>query len=251
MNKPRIIPVLDLLKGVTVQAVAGRRDQYRPVRSCLTDSMDPSVVLRRLNDVCRSGTAYIADLDAITGAEPNRCTLAELSRLDLRLMVDSGVRSPADVEELLDLGVAQVIVGLESLPGPDTARALVADFSSDVLVLSLDLKSGVPLTDHPPWSVQTPREMLDELADIGFRQWILLDLAAVGTAQGVPTLDLCRWWRERRPDDDIITGGGLRSASDLPPLQAAGASGFLLASALHRGSITRSDVEDWHAGRIT
>lgn len=249
MSEPRLIPVLDLLNGVTVQAIAGRRDEYRPVRSTLTESVDPSVVLNQLNNVCRSGTAYIADLDAITGSKPNRCTLAELSRLDLTLMVDAGVRSSADVEELLDLGVAQVIVGLESLPGPDTARALVAEFSGDSLVLSLDLKSGVPLSGHAPWSALSPRAVLDELAEIGFCRWILLDLSAVGMAQGVPTVDLCREWREQRPHDDIITGGGIRNVSDLSPLQAAGASGLLVASALHRGTITRADIVDWQAGR--
>ena len=60
-----IIPVLDLLNGITVQAVGGRRDEYRPLSSQLTDSVDPSIVLPALEAVCRSGMAYIADLDSI------------------------------------------------------------------------------------------------------------------------------------------------------------------------------------------
>ena len=117
----RIIPVLDLLNGVTVQAVAGRRNDYRPVRSCLTDSVDPSLVIKSLNEVCGSETAYVADLDAILNREPNRCTLAELSRMNLNLLVDAGIRSCEDVQDLLDLGIENVVVDGVVVPVLDAA----------------------------------------------------------------------------------------------------------------------------------
>lgn len=245
MNEPRIIPVLDLLNGITVQAVGGRRDEYRPVRSCLTESVDPSVVLRRLHDVSRADVAYIADLDAIMGRELNRCTLAELSRMEPDLMVDAGVRTPSQVEDLLNLGVFRVIVGLESLPGPDVARELTAAFPAESLVLSLDLKSGEPLAEFAPWASLSPLAVLQELAEIGFRNWIVLDLTSVGMSEGVPTEELCRLWRAQRPEDDIITGGGIRTLADLHGLSAAGVNGVLIASALHRGTISEKECHDW------
>ncbi len=238
----RIIPVLDLLNGVTVQAVAGRREEYQPVRSQLTDSVDPVVVLRCLNEVCRSGTAYVADLDAILRREPNRRTLAELSRMKVNLMVDAGVQTCEDVQTLLDAGLQQVIVGLESLAGPDTARDMVATFEADSLILSLDLKSGVPMARYQPWTEMTPLAVLEELAGIGFRRWIILDLTTVGTAQGVPTEQLCRQWRVVRPTDEIMTGGGVRNVSDLQRLEAAGVDGVLIASALHNRTLELSEL---------
>lgn len=238
----RIIPVLDLLNGITVQAVAGHRDQYRPVRSQLTGSVDPSVVLKHLDEVCDSGTAYIADLDAILRRQINRCTLAELSRMDISLMVDAGIQSPADVEDLLDLGINEVVIGLESLPGPEVARELIATFPTESLILSLDMKSGTLLADYQPWSEQAPMAVLEQLSEIGFRRWILLDLSSVGTGQGVSTVSLCRQLRSIRPDDEIITGGGIRSAADLTPLSEAGLDGVLVASALHNGAIGPSDL---------
>ncbi len=244
MSDVRIIPVLDLLNGITVQAVAGRRAEYRPVRS-LTDSVDPSVVLRCLDDVCCSGTAYVADLDAIQGRDVNRCTLAELSQLVPELMVDAGVRSVADAESLLGLGIPRVVIGLESLPGPEVARELTAAFPSDSLVLSLDLKSGAPLTEYEPWSVLAPDALQRELSDIGFRRWIVLDLATVGTAQGVPTQNLCSQLRRHCPQDDIVTGGGIREIADLQPLSHAGVNGVLMASALHSGAIGARECSEW------
>lgn len=240
----QIIPVVDLLNGVTVQAVAGRRNEYRPVRSRLTDSVDPSVVLKCLDDVCQSGIAYIADLDAILKREPNRCTLAELARTELNLMVDAGVQSSDDVQDLFDLGLEQAVIGLESLASREAARDLVATFGVDSLIMSFDLKSGMPLACYEPWSHMSPMEVLQELIEIGFRRWIVLDLAAVGTAQGVPTENLCKQLRVLRPTDEIITGGGVRDHTDLRALEEAGVDGVLIASALHNGEIARLQLDD-------
>lgn len=241
----RIIPVLDLLNGVTVQAVAGRRDEYRPIRSCLTESVEPSVVVQHLDDVCKSGTAYIADLDAILHQTPNRCILAELSRKHLNLMVDSGIQSSDDVRSLLDLGIEHVVIGLESLPDVDTARELIQTFGADSLILSLDLKSGVPMAKHDGWNQTSPLRILDELIEIGFRRWIVLDLSAVGTSQGVPTAVLCEKLRQLRPDDEIITGGGVRTVADLDELKTIGVDGVLVASALHTGAVSAEDLAEW------
>jgi len=243
MNELKTIPVVDILNGVAVQAIGGQRDHYRPIRSQLTDSVDPSIVLARMSDVCQSDTAYIADLDAILREQPNRCTLAELSRMPLNLMVDVGVRSCEDVQMLLDLGFSQAIIALESLPGPTVAKELLQTFDPQSLILSLDMKASLPMSCWEPWAELPPLELLMDLAAIGFRRWILLDLSAVGTHTGVPTTELCRSWRTHRPQDEIITGGGIRSITDLSPLEQAGVNGVLIASALHNGAITQATDE--------
>ena len=249
VNDFQIIPVLDLLNGVTVQAVAGRRDEYRPIRSCLTDSVDPPVVLRRLDEVCRSETAYIADLDAILHREPNRCTLAELSRINSNLMVDAGIQSCEDVQDLLDLGIENIVVGLESLPGVETAHELMNAFGAASLVLSLDLKSGIPLAREQAWAGASPTAVLEDLIKVGFRRWIILDLSAVGAAMGVSTGKLCSGLRDLRPDDEIITGGGIRGVADLDELETIGIDGVLIASALHTGAVSDQDILKWRHTR--
>jgi len=237
-----IIPVVDLLNGISVHAVAGRRNEYRPLRSQLVDSVDPSLVLPALEAVCRSGIAYIADLDAILRRELNRCTLTELTQQDIRLMVDAGVRSCRDAEELFALGINDVIVGLESLPDPQTAADLLSQFGPQSLILSIDLRNGRPLATHPAWQNVAPHDLLAELTELEFQRWIVLDLAAVGVSAGVPTRELCRQLRALRPHDEVITGGGIRGTDDLHQLQQSGIDGALIASALHNGLITAQDV---------
>src|SRR5258708_15280562 len=62
----RIIPVLDVMNGLAVRAVGGRRSEYRPLVSRLCASAEPLKVAHAFR---RLGHAelYLADLDAIGG----------------------------------------------------------------------------------------------------------------------------------------------------------------------------------------
>ena len=76
----------------------------------------------------------------------------------------------------------------------------------------------------------------------GIRELIVLDLAAVGTGLGIPTLQLCQDIRRLSPDVRIISGGGVDSASCVAGAARAGLDGLLIASALHDGRLTSDDL---------
>ena len=63
----RIIPVLDMLNGIVVRGVGGRRSEYQPIVSRLTSSTDPVEVARVLVYAFQPAEMYVADLDAIAG----------------------------------------------------------------------------------------------------------------------------------------------------------------------------------------
>ena len=65
------IPVLDVLNGVIVRGVGGRRNEYRPVESVLTPSARPLDVARAFRDRLSLTTLYLADLDGILRQRPN------------------------------------------------------------------------------------------------------------------------------------------------------------------------------------
>src|SRR5205085_7017870 len=72
----------------------------------------------------------------------------------------------------------------------------------------------------------------------GAKALIVLDLARVGTGTGTGTEVLLRAIRDEFPDVDLIAGGGARSWEDVERLGEAGATGVLVASALHDGTLT-------------
>ena len=62
----------------------------------------------------------------------------------------------------------------------------------------------------------------------------MLDLARVGSGEG-PDVALIAELHGAFPDLELLAGGGVRSVDDLRALDAAGAAGALVATALHRG----------------
>ena len=78
--------------------------------------------------------------------------------------------------------------------------------------------------------------------DCGYQNVIVLDLSAVGMQSGTPTLELCRQLRSQLEHGTIMTGGGVSSLADLQAALKSGIDGVLVASALHDGQMTESDV---------
>ena len=176
---------------------------------------------------------YVADLDAIMHGRAGDALYRRLNEDGFRLLVDAGVRDVEQALRVLETGVERVIVGLESCPSPESLRAIIDAVPAERVVFSVDLKGGVPLGSEE-WG-SDPERIVAWAIECGVRQLIVLDLAGVGVAAGVPTIPLCQRLRAvHGPEIEIITGGGVRNADDLRLLEQAGVDGVLLASVLHR-----------------
>lgn len=229
----RLIPVLDILNRVVVRGVAGNRDLYRPMVSCLCESVEPLEMARAIRQRFGFTELYIADLDAIMHGPVGHSVYRKLTDDGFRLLVDAGVRDAGQARRVLDTGVERVIVGLESCSSPDSLRAIIDVVPAERVLFSVDLKGGVPLGSSA-WGGD-PDRIVESAVSCGVRQLIVLDLAGVGAEAGVPTIPLCQRIRVAHgPEIEIITGGGVRNADDLRVLEAAGIDGVLVASVLHR-----------------
>ena len=144
----RLIPVLDVLNGVVVRGVGGRRSEYRPVVSRLTSSTDPVEVARVLVRTFHPTEVYLADLDAIAGAPPAVTVYRAIRELGPCLWVDAGVLDGGGAERVAAAD-CDVVAGLETVPGPAALREVVTAVGADRVVFSLDLRDGVPLREWP------------------------------------------------------------------------------------------------------
>jgi phosphoribosylformimino-5-aminoimidazole carboxamide ribotide isomerase len=236
----RVIPVIDLKGAAAVHAVRGERERYRPLRSELVTGCDPVAVARAVRDKLGLAELYVADLDAIAGRRAHRETIAALAR-EVRVMVDAGVTEVAQVGRLLELGVARVVIGTETLANERALARLRAALPDAPLVLSLDLRAGRVLSAEPALQRLSASEALARLGRAGVREAIALDLARVGSGAG-PDVALARELSARFPDVELLSGGGVRDLADLHALAEAGVAGALLATALHSGAIGRDDL---------
>ena len=233
----RIIPVMDLKGGHVVHAVGGRRDEYRPIRSPLVDSSCAVIVARTFRDRLNLYELYVADLDAIAGAEPAWGVYRTLAGMDLGLMVDAGVRDVTTAQAVQAAGVSGVVVGLETVGGPRLLREIAERIGRDAVWFSLDLKGGRPLGDVANWRDPSAEGIAAEVIAMGICRLIVLDLARVGERGGTGTEELCRRLLDAEPNLQLVAGGGVRDAMDLSRLEAAGVSGALVATAIHDGRL--------------
>ncbi|MDA1052141.1 MAG: HisA/HisF-related TIM barrel protein [Planctomycetota bacterium] len=243
----QIIPVIDLKDGVVVRGVAGRRELYRPVESVLGCDATPNSVADAFVSRLGFQSVYVADLDAIAGAEPNWAAYQAITSTGLRPMVDAGTncveRTSGFVDDSADGGwCGGVVVGLESLRSERDLLALCAAIGPERAVFSLDLRNGKPLTEISTWNEAEPIELVDAAVSAGFGRLIVLDLASVGVGQGVSVRTLCASIRSRHPQLEMISGGGVRDQRDLAELAAAGCDAALVASALHDGRLSKQDL---------
>jgi phosphoribosylformimino-5-aminoimidazole carboxamide ribotide isomerase len=232
----RVVPVIDLKAGMAVHAVRGERERYRPVHSFIAaDDGDPLSLARAFRSELGLDELYVADLDAITGEGEHSAVVAALAQ-EARVMIDAGVSEPERARGLLDLGAHRVIVGTETLTGPDALDRLLTDLPDGAVVLSVDLRDGRLLSADPQLAGLPALEAVTRLYRDGLREAIVLDLARVGSGAGLD-VGLIADLHAAFPELALLAGGGVRDAGDLHALRDAGAAGALVATALHSGVI--------------
>ncbi len=244
----KIIPVIDVMGGVVVRAIGGRRTQYRPIQSRLTSATDLRSVSASLLPFATERMLYIADLDAITGTGNHFQSIHDVAdEFDCQLLVDCGVRTVADFDRLPHHLRIHPVLGSETLEDPEVA-GMGQDYEGRC-VFSVDLMNGDLLGNWEQWheyNVTQPRAV----AQMAYAGWclsgagavILLDLASVGERNGPGAEQYCAEVRERLPKHvKLIVGGGVRNWDDIGRLENLGADGVLVASALHDGSLLETD----------
>jgi phosphoribosylformimino-5-aminoimidazole carboxamide ribotide isomerase len=228
----RIVPVLDLKGGVVVHARRGRRADYAPLRSPLVEGSEPVAVARVLCGVCGTKTLYVADLDALAGVPVNEAILTALASV-ADAWVDAGAITAERAAALRRAGVARNVVGTESL-GPGSLSK--AGRSRPPRVLSVDLRDGRLISRDPELAGRSPAAAAPLARALDVRELLVIDLARVGSGDG-PPLDAVAELAAALPGVAVYAGGGVRDDGDLRALESAGATGALVATALHEGRL--------------
>ena len=229
----RIIPVLDLKDDVVVRAEQGRRDRYKPIVTPLSASADPVDIAHGLRSLHPFPVFYIADLDAIAGGAANRAALLRLKAMPdaPELWVDAGVANAETLTAALgEAGICPVL-GSESQHGD----GLLGRFRDHPrLILSLDFFAD---------GFRGPASFLDR-PELWPQQVIVMTLAKVGSGAG-PDVARLKEVIAKAGDRSVIAAGGVRNEGDIRALIALGAKGALVATSLHDGTLTPSQLKNY------
>jgi len=237
----KIIPVLDILDGAAVHAVRGQRKQYKPLESRLCASPCPLDVAGAFKKLGFT-ELYVADLDAILGKDQRLLPVKQIARKSkTRLMVDAGISDLKRAEDALKSGASKLVIGTETLSSAEFVRDALCSFGRDRVIVSLDLMNSKMLGSFSK-GLSSAIAVLRDFIGMGLTQVIVLDLARVGSGQGV-NIDFLKQLVGKQ-NLDVFVGGGVRNITDLVELGELGVQGVLLATALHSGAVTMEDLKN-------
>ena len=226
------IPAVDLLDGRVVRL---HRGDYRRVSAFDVDPVQAAARFRRQG----AEWLHVIDLSAArSGVRPaaHARLLAALCRESgLRLQVGGGVRTRADVEWLLELGVARVLVGTLAVREPGAVGELAT--SSGRLAVACDVRGGSVRVAGWLEDTGVPAErFLERLVAAGVADALVTAIDRDGTGAG-PDTGLIGRLRELVPGV-LLAAGGIGCAADVAAAAAAGADAVVIGRALYDGSLT-------------
>ncbi|MDA0217011.1 MAG: imidazole glycerol phosphate synthase subunit HisF [Actinobacteria bacterium] len=238
----RVIPCLDVKDGRVVKGVNF---------SGLIDAGDP-VELAALYDA--QGADELTFLDISASVDERKTTIdivrATAEEVFIPLTVGGGIRSIADVDELLRAGADKVSVNTAALQRPELIDEIARTFGSQVLVLSVDarrndqFKSNFQVTTHggSRGDDRDAKSWIKEALDRGVGEILLNSVDADGTKEGYDEEMI----RSLRPITSVplIASGGAGKISDFSSALAAGADAVLAASVFHFAIFTISEVKN-------
>ncbi|MCB5184489.1 nickel transporter [Methylobacillus gramineus] len=227
----KVIPVIDLMHGQVVHAKKGERQHYQPIQSALCNSSAPLDIVAALLELYPFKQMYIADIDAIQQRGNHSGTIAEITKAypQLEIWLDAGISSVADLATWTDLNL-QIIIGSESLSDLNTYQA-IAQACNARFTLSLDFSLA---------GYQGPAELLSNI-ELWPDNVIIMTLQQVGSQAG-PDFDRLKAFKQEHFHLNIYAAGGTRHLQDVMHLAQLEIAGVLVASALHHGSLSATEL---------
>lgn len=241
-----IIPAIDLIQGKTVRLYQGSYDKT-------TEYQQTPLQLRDLYAEAGAGILHLVDLTGAKNAADRQLELLTtlMKNAPLPVQVGGGVRTAADVEQLLAAGASRVVVGSVAIREPETVQGWLRTYGGDKIVLALDVsinaKGDKTLPSHG-WieeSTITLEQVLDGFIAAGAKHVLCTDISKDGTLQG-PNVALYAELVQKYPQIQWQASGGVGSLADIKALKPTGVAGVILGRALLEGKFTAEEaIQCW------
>jgi phosphoribosylformimino-5-aminoimidazole carboxamide ribotide isomerase len=220
----KLLPALDLLGGRAVRLERGERERAtifhdRPVE--LVAELAP-----------HADRLHVVDLDGAFGEVRQRALLGTIiAASPVPVEVGGGIRDRADIDELVALGAAMVVVGTLAIRDPAVVEAACRAYPG-CIVVAVDARDGVVAVDG--WTASagvSASELGKRAADWGAAALLYTDVTRDGVGVGpnvVATAALAA-----SVSCEVIASGGVGSLADLRALHDAGIAAVVVGRALY------------------
>jgi phosphoribosylformimino-5-aminoimidazole carboxamide ribotide isomerase len=229
-----LFPAIDLHQGRCVRLRRGRLDAE-------TSYSDDPVGMARHWVSQGAEWLHVVNLDgAFETASANVHIAGQIAAaVGIPIQLGGGLRTLADMEEALALGVARVILGTVALRQPDLVVQAIGQFGEECVVVGIDSSEGrVAVRGWQELSETSALALAKTMHALGVQRVVHTDIARDGMLTGVnveATRQLAEVTGMR-----VIASGGVASLDDIravKALESCGVEGVVIGQALYSGAI--------------
>ncbi|WP_086313977.1 1-(5-phosphoribosyl)-5-[(5-phosphoribosylamino)methylideneamino]imidazole-4-carboxamide isomerase [Enterococcus sp. 7F3_DIV0205] len=231
-----VIPAIDIREGKAVRLVQG-------------DFLQKTIVnhnpVAQAEEFKEAGIQmmHVVDLDgALMGKAANASLIEQMKKATgLNIEVGGGIRTLAQIDDYVALGIDRIIIGSAALRDPELVQEAVKKYG-DKIAVGIDAKNGkVAISGWLDVSETDYLQMAKTMAKLGVKTIIYTDISKDGTLTG-PTFEDYAMLLKVVPDVQIIASGGVSSKEDLMKLAELGLYGAIVGKAFYNGDITLADM---------
>jgi phosphoribosylformimino-5-aminoimidazole carboxamide ribotide isomerase len=242
MSEFFIYPAIDLRGGRVV-----RLKQGDPARVTIYGD-DPGSTAQRWLKI-GAKWLHVINLDGALEESDSANLLALNAILDVarqyipkgHIQYGGGVRTIADMERVISLGVDRVILGTVAISSPEIVEQAVKTFGSEKIAVAIDVYDGrVKVRGWQEQTDQDPVSVGGNLVELGITTLIYTNIARDGVGSGVD-ISMTRRLAEHT-GLRVIASGGVNSLDDVNKVKDAGLDGLIIGRALYDGKVSLEEA---------
>jgi phosphoribosylformimino-5-aminoimidazole carboxamide ribotide isomerase len=233
----RILPAIDIIDGRCVRLTQGDYAQKKIYNE------NPVEVAQHFE---QAGLKYLhlVDLDGAKAGKVINWNVVESITKKTSLTVDfgGGVKTDAEIERLMDIGVSQVNVGSVAVKEKDKVFGWIKRFGPEKIILSADVKNE-EIAIHG-WQSNSGLNLFDlvgEYLENGIEYVTCTDIQTDGMLKG-PNTGLYKKLIQTFPSLKVVASGGVSSLEDLIELKQSGVDGAIVGKAIYEERIRVTDL---------
>ncbi len=225
-----ILPAIDLKDGKCVRLYKGDFDTVHTVAESAVETARHFVS-------CGAEMIHMVDLDgAKTGDGKNLAVVRSvIDEVGVKVELGGGMRTMADIDRAIGLGVSRVIIGSAAVKNPDLVKEAVAKYG-DRIAVGIDALGGSVRTEG--WIENSGLDYIEFsklMASYGVKTIIFTDIDKDGLQEG-PSFDALKRLRDA-VDCAIVASGGVTTLSDIEKLRDMGIEYAIAGKAVYSGTL--------------
>lgn len=226
-----IYPAIDIHEGRCVRLYQG---DY--ATAAVYDESPANAAQRWVAEGARQ--LHVVDLDGAKAGHPvNTAAIAEIARsVSIPIQLGGGIRTRADVDHVLGLGVSRVIIGTKAVQEPSFVQDLVKQHG-DAIIVGVDARDGfVQTAGWLDGSHVRAEDLVATMAEYGVQRIIYTDISRDGTLSEPNYAATAALLSPTGPQ--IIASGGVSRTDQLVTLAKLGIHGVIVGRALYTGAVS-------------